>query len=261
MLRLIYPRPPQRSQPRIARRTQIVRPLPQKYTLQNNRTLWSAVKKIWELTEDYYIAMAHGHKMPHGVTVKEDHGDATKPDAHGHGHGAKAVDHAHKADHKAPSKEKEAGHGHKHEEHADHGYGHGHGHGHAAVPLHEALLGWQKGEESWKNEEGGFSSPLRFTETDLRRHHDVAKEVGIDVRFLNDPTLHLQFMKIGQLFNKLGIQDDAKRQEDLINTALISPGFSTLDWMFPYPPPEHTFTELPIVKMHEGQVAELEEAV
>ncbi len=55
---------------------------------------------------------------------------------------------------------------------------------------------------------------------------------------------------------RLGIEDNEKEQNELIDNVLLSPGYSTLEYTFSYPPPEHTWTELTIVKINDTIAAE-----
>jgi len=75
----------------------------------------------------------------------------------------------------------------------------------------------------------------------------VGKELNLPPEVIEEPHLHLAFLKVQNLYEKLNIKDP-KQQEDLWKQYELSPGFSTLEWVWPSPPPFHTYEELPLVR-------------
>jgi len=61
------------------------------------------------------------------------------------------------------------------------------------------------------------------------------------------PKLIFIFRKIQALCTEFGITTE-EEQTKFINSVILSPGYFTLEWALPSPPPPHTFEELPLIK-------------
>jgi len=54
-------------------------------------------------------------------------------------------------------------------------------------------------------------------------------------------------LKAQKLFTRLNITDP-EAQKAFWEGVTISPGYTTLEWVWPSPPPFHTYEELPMLK-------------
>jgi len=69
---------------------------------------------------------------------------------------------------------------------------------------------------------------------------------------VDDVELHIMYMKLERTFEVLKTTDEA-HQKKILENFNVSPGSSTLDWVHNYPPPVHTYEEIPIVKEVGGE--------
>jgi len=80
---------------------------------------------------------------------------------------------------------------------------------------------------------------------------DLALETGVPDECIDDPQLHIAMLKFNRLkeFYKINSEEEEKA---LVDKFYISAGVQTLEAAFLGPIPEHTFTELPIIKEPEA---------
>jgi len=78
-----------------------------------------------------------------------------------------------------------------------------------------------------------------------------AAQEEYETRVMEDPTkemaLHTLYMRVGLLLDYLGVEE-GRAEEEFLSKYSISPGHSTLEWVFPSPPPNHLFEEAALVK-------------
>jgi len=77
-------------------------------------------------------------------------------------------------------------------------------------------------------------------------------EEAIPQEFEDEPHVHIAFLKLRYLYELMHVTEDAEKEKIWKNYDL-SPGWSTLDWIWGNPPPFHTYDEIPIVKEFEGE--------
>jgi len=95
------------------------------------------------------------------------------------------------------------------------------------------------------------STPKMAASAAVSKTADEDDITNIPQEFKDEPHVHIAFLKVKYLFEVMKVQDDSEK-EKIWKTYDLSPGWSSLDWVWQNPPPFHTYDELPIVKHFEG---------
>jgi len=76
----------------------------------------------------------------------------------------------------------------------------------------------------------------------------IAKNTGTPLELVKDPTLHVLHLRVGLLFDTLGVKEE--QEKDFLSQYVISPGYMSSEWVWDSPPPVHTHIELPLIKIN-----------
>ena len=75
----------------------------------------------------------------------------------------------------------------------------------------------------------------------------LSQETGVPAELIEDGNYHLLMMKARNLFEILDVP--VEKEKEFVDSHILSPGFASLEWALPSPPPLHTFEELPLLKV------------
>jgi len=82
----------------------------------------------------------------------------------------------------------------------------------------------------------------------------LAAKLQVPQQLVQDVDLHIMMLRTQMLFKRLNIKDP-QEQRNFWDSVTISPGSSTLEWIWPFPPPFHTYNELPMIHKIGGKDA------